>query len=471
MRSTTMRRHLGPAAAPGMLKALLAEQPMPDEFTARDRAAYLLHVDAEIEHCLMVQYLYAAYSLGGPQVPEQHRHMVRGWQEIILGIAKEEMGHLVAVQNALRLIGAPLNFGRADFPWDTPFYPFPFALEALTLDSLAKYVYAESPVGWSGPLAEEIRARVDKATPTPHTVSQLFAVLLPLVKDPARIPDSAFQASTVPFQADFAEWGRGYVDGQRGNSSGAHPPKTPNVIVQPLASRDDAVAALQQIAEQGEAPSESAGSEPSHFARFLRIYQEMKQFDGQGWTPSRKVATNPYVSLDPELDMAGESSSGIAASRIKGREAVLWAQLHNVRYRMLLAYLQHSFLLDGGAIAAGAFSPRGAIINATFGEMYNLRALSEILMQLPLDQHHPELGLAGPPFQTPYTLDPPFGEPNRWRLHLDLLQVSGDLLQALEGAAPPERQAYIATMRSTDRKMQQTAQRIIEHSVDLALTN
>lgn len=38
-----------------------------------------------------------------------------------------------------------MRHGSADYPWSTP-YPFPFALEPLTLDSLAKYVYGSLPV-------------------------------------------------------------------------------------------------------------------------------------------------------------------------------------------------------------------------------------------------------------------------------------------------------------------------------------
>ena len=130
----------------------------PPEFSWTDYLGFLIYIDAEIEHGLMVQYLYAGYSLGGPQVPEKYRDMIRGWQEVILGIAKEEMGHLISVQNVLKLIGAPLDFGREDFPWDTEFYPFPFSLEPLTLQSLASYVYAESPVDWSGPDADEVKS-------------------------------------------------------------------------------------------------------------------------------------------------------------------------------------------------------------------------------------------------------------------------------------------------------------------------
>src|ERR1700733_8619222 len=60
---------------------------VPVEFTAHQYAVLLLHVAAEIEHALMVEYLYAAFSLGGPQVPPDRWIEVSQWREIILGIA------------------------------------------------------------------------------------------------------------------------------------------------------------------------------------------------------------------------------------------------------------------------------------------------------------------------------------------------------------------------------------------------
>src|SRR5262245_34570971 len=90
---------------------------LPAEFSWHDYAVFLLSIAAEIEHSLMVQYLYAAYSLGGPQVPEEHRPKVLEWQQVILGIAKEEMGHLITVQNVLKVLGGPLHLDREDYPW------------------------------------------------------------------------------------------------------------------------------------------------------------------------------------------------------------------------------------------------------------------------------------------------------------------------------------------------------------------
>src|SRR3712207_849437 len=85
---------------------------IPPEFSGRDYTIYLLRIAAGIEHALMAQYLYAAYSLGGPDVPARLQEAVRSWQETILGVAKEEMGHLITVQNLLTVLGAPRTFDR-----------------------------------------------------------------------------------------------------------------------------------------------------------------------------------------------------------------------------------------------------------------------------------------------------------------------------------------------------------------------
>src|SRR5712671_3635927 len=75
----------GPARASASSADLVAV--LPPEFSWLDYTTLLLHVAAEIEHSLMVQYLFAAYSMGGPQVPAALRAKVREWQETVLGIA------------------------------------------------------------------------------------------------------------------------------------------------------------------------------------------------------------------------------------------------------------------------------------------------------------------------------------------------------------------------------------------------
>src|SRR6516164_6348061 len=77
--------HLAMARATLRATAPLAPQiSLPREFSWHDYAVYLLHIAAEIEHLLMIQYLYAAYSLGGPSVPANKPAEVLGWQHAIL---------------------------------------------------------------------------------------------------------------------------------------------------------------------------------------------------------------------------------------------------------------------------------------------------------------------------------------------------------------------------------------------------
>lgn len=115
----------------------MTEWPASDPRLApRDEVIFLLHTAAEVEHALLVQYLYASWS-----VPDAHLE----WRSKILNIARQEMGHLITVQNILRELGGPLNFEREDYPFRSDFYPFRFKLEPLSISSLAKYVIAEMP--------------------------------------------------------------------------------------------------------------------------------------------------------------------------------------------------------------------------------------------------------------------------------------------------------------------------------------
>lgn len=432
------------ASAPAFDKDLI-----PQEFNGKDFLSYLLSVDAELEHGLMVQYLYAGYSLGGSHIPENYHEKVRCWQEIILGIAKEEMGHLITIQNVLRLIGAPLHFDRDDYLWDFVLYPFSFKLEPLTIKSLAKYVYAESPEGWinsDDPIAKEIKAII-QLEGHGDPVGTLFKVMLQLIDDPDVISDTVFQAPTYPYQAKFDEWGRGYAGGNRGNTTSGHPAGAPDVLVVPLTSRDDARNALKQVAEQGEAQlEENSGGLPSHFDRFLLIYKELSEVlkeMPEGWQASRNLAINPYTDSKHSDDANGDL--------IENEEAVLWANLLNARYRLLLAFIRHSFLLDDGFNQTTVSSLRGTIVNASFGEMYNLRSITNVLIKTPIKKGSDKM--AGPPFAIPYSLDLPLGEHNRWRQHQDIIIGSQKLVKNLLTITSSENHNYLKSLQESDETL------------------
>jgi hypothetical protein len=433
---------------------------VPEEFTPHDYAVFLLHVAAEIEHVLMVQYLYAGFALGGPGVPPDHQLEVARWQEIILGIAKEEMGHLMTVQNLLRCLGGALNLDREDFPWDSGFYPFPFRLEPLTRRSLAKYVVAESPEPelWTGPEADEIRAlaREDVGDGSLHRVGVLYAQLRMLLEDKSALRDSDFHASSFPFQANWDEWGRGYRGGARGNTMGGPVKGTPDVILRPVASRSDAVAAVKAIAQQGEAPGTGDADSLSHFARFLQIFRAFPK-DGT-WSPSQDLAVNPVVVM-PAVDDKSARIGETEGTPITHPQTRVWAQLFNVRYRALLTTLLHTFDYPSNLVAESQTTPRGLLIHATFGEMYNLRAIARFLAHMPLDEDG-AIRLAGPPFQMPYTMKLPFDPPDRWRLHIDLLRASRALADRLSQQADAPQRAYLTALRKTDGEMIRTIEAI-----------
>jgi len=423
---------------------------IPTEFTAHQYAVLLLHIAAEIEHSLMVEYLYAAFSLGGPGVPKEHQRQVSEWQEVILGIAKEEMGHLMTVQNALRCLGGSLNLDRQDYPWDSDFYPFPFQLERLTRLSLAKYVFVESPppADWAGAEADEIRelARTGTGNALLHRVGDLYDAILKLLRDPDAVPDRAFRSATYPYQANWDEWARGYQGGARGNAAGGAIPGTPDVIVRPVTCRTDTVAALSAVAMQGEANPTADGQAPSHFARFLKIFRQFPR--NAGWDPSRKVPNNPVVST---TDTTAAVDGAGALTVITHPEAVLWAHLFNIRYRLLLTNLLHTFSYPSNLSESSGSTPRGFLVHSTFGEMYNIRALSTLLMQTPLTQKSSDL-VAGPPFQMPFTLSLPVDAVDRWGLHLDLLESSAGIVERLLRMVKTDHRQYLQALRSTDEQ-------------------
>ena len=435
--------------------AKVAPAQLPPGFSGHDLAVFLLHVAAEIEHVLMVQYLYAAYSLGGDQVPHNRREEVSRWQEVILGIAKEEMGHLITVQNMLRLLGGPLNLERNDYPWDAPFYPFEFTLERLSRGSLARYVFTESPEKWPSDVSadekkEIIRLAAAGQTKPVNQVGKLYGRLIDVIGDADLVPDELFQADTLPYQASWDEWGRGYRQGARGNTLSPGN-KSPDVLIRTAYSRTTAVDALTAIAHQGEAPDMDPDTDDkSHFRRFLEIFRRFPT-EKDRWSPTVPVATNPRV-LGGDEDIPKTVWISDPHSRA-------WAELLNLRYRMLLAYLSHAFNLSGAHGHVPGVNARGMLVHHTFGEMYNLRSISRLLVQMPAGASKETR--AGPPFDMPYTVKLPAAERDCWRLHLDLLEASANLIRDIEAFADEHAKDYLTTLAGLDRETIVAVERLL----------
>jgi Ferritin-like len=442
------------------------------DMTSRDHLVMLLISGAEIEHALMVQYLYAAYSINGDQDTKEHRAMVEGWRASILSVAREEMGHLLTVQNVLVLLGAPINLSRAMIPWDHEFYPFPFSLEPLSKETLQCFIYAEMPrleiLGTAAPgkqrekiapssipiekqqdiikeITDGLAKRFKRVTEDTHRVGELYDEIIDLIKDPKRIPDSAFNEATYDMQACWDDWGRGYkaapraldpegsVDPNDDPGGGELTPYAPGTLasrdahvqIERAATRAQAIKALKALAAQGEAPHlrEDETGEPSHFERFIHIYEELKDLQTRdpSFKPMHGVPRNPttrsdFAKLKPELRPSDFTYISTHDNELAAHN---FAQLFNQRYRLLLMYLAHSFRL---ARTQPMHQPslRAMVMHRAFGEMYNLKTIAGLLVRLP--RHGG--GRAGPPFEMPYSLDLPQADRDIWRQYDDLLSSS-----------------------------------------------
>jgi hypothetical protein len=447
----------------------------------RDYLIMLLHLAAEVEHGLMVQYLYAAYSLGGPQVTPKRAEKVARWQRSILDVAKEEMGHLLTVQNILALLGAPPNFNRGETPFDMALSPIPFVLAPLTREVVASFTYAEMSPGVHHPehgksikhITREtlkLSRRLGRRHLAPEPVGVLYEEIINVLSSEKHIPDEDLHELSYETQASWDDWGRGYApDPKRLTPTGdlvegQHTHHRASVLVLRAATRTEALAALHAISSQGEAEhlkhphrirlnakeamieddtSDAAESghtgheEPSHFERFLDIWRHYPR----AWSPHINLMWNPTTrpTTDPNHH------------HIRHGVVHDWGLLFNCRYRMLLSFLAHSYRLSR-LMRPGEPGLRGMVMHRAFGEMYHIKTISGLMVQMKVSQPgEPDL-FAGPPFETPYSIAMPAVDADCWRLHRDLMEGSLELNHKISAAGGTLGRTYLQSLAELDRQ-------------------
>ena len=134
-------------------------------FEIRNRAELVdaLSVAAQVEHIVLVEYLYAAFSCRhtvDPSAPPAAA--MTSWdiaRELYL-IAHEEMDHLGTVQQLLAALGAPPVPDAWAFPVHDPRVPFPCTLTRLDADAVDRFIQTETP-------AQPAPADVGAAPPDP----------------------------------------------------------------------------------------------------------------------------------------------------------------------------------------------------------------------------------------------------------------------------------------------------------------
>lgn len=129
-----------------------AAQLPPADILPRDEVIRRLRYLATVEHGLMVEYLYAHYSVDAPRtipgadaVPARNFDIARS----VLSVAIDEMRHFRWVNEILRELGQPMELGRVgmfeDLDGDARFISHDFALKPLSADQLDWFIDVERP--------------------------------------------------------------------------------------------------------------------------------------------------------------------------------------------------------------------------------------------------------------------------------------------------------------------------------------
>lgn len=320
---------------PNLLRDLIADVGVPtfDAPTVQKEAFMFLQTAAEVEHALMVQYLYSLYSLK----PEPQNF---GLQESLRTIVVQEMGHFMTIQNLLLMLGESPYLSRQDLTPQINLDPMPFRLEPFDKKSLAKYVAVEAPLlAKDDPDAEELDAIIEEAKIASmseiHRVGLIYAKLYWLFQktDGVEGPWTDFPRESFPpgdhlsdadfhlendlvsRQANLSEWGA----------------SVENLFIDSAETREKALEAIFRIAAQGEGFENTEGS---HFFQFRKAY---RNFNTLPQPPHIDVPVDPTIGSQP----LGEPE--LERNRISNPRTQKWAHLFNLRYLILLLCLRHTF--------------------------------------------------------------------------------------------------------------------------------
>jgi hypothetical protein len=166
----------------------------------------------------------------------------------------------------------------------------------------------------------------------------------------------------------------------------------------------------------------------------------LKDLGSPPWSASRPVVADPST-----LDSTRGHPGYIAEAHSRD-----WAELSNLRYRMLLKYLGHTFRL---ARTQHGDSPnmRSMVMHRVFGEMYNLKAIAAVIVRQPLSNGSLR---AGPPFEMPYALSLPDTERDTWASHRDLLSMALRLCRKMLAHEDRGGHAYLRALLAIDHDAQ-----------------
>ncbi|HEV3128587.1 MAG TPA: ferritin-like protein, partial [Solirubrobacteraceae bacterium] len=298
----------------------------------REALIYMLCEAAELEHGIMCQYLFAAFSLKqrkDERLTEGELAAVTRWRQAVAHVATEEMLHLALVHNLLSAIGAAPHFARPNLPAPASHYPagVQLALVPFGEQALRHFMFLERPEGMQLKGAEGLDRAMEQARPF-----MAEGDIVPRGQDFATVGHlyRSIEHGFAHLAEKFGErWL--FVGPPQAQATSRDWPWPELVAVTDLASAQQAI---DTILEQGEGAR--GHWETAHFGQFVQVLDEYEQMraDNREFDPVRPVL--------PAKVRQGERDDGrtpLIGDPITSR----CTDLFNVAYEILLQMLERYF--------------------------------------------------------------------------------------------------------------------------------
>ncbi len=350
----------------------------------RKELTYLLCQAAELEHGLMCEYLYAAFSLkqeAGPGVTASQLEAVERWRGVLLGIAKEEMLHWALVNNLLTAVGSSPYVSRPHLSGRVAGYPAGVQLALLPFGerALRHFVYLERPEG----------TEMDDAEGFDHGGPPL-----PLMSATDLVPRPQ-EFSTVSHLYRSIEAGLANLASKYGERTlFIGPPRAqatpatfwwPDLV--PIADVATASRVIERIVEQGEGARGDWRS--AHYGRFLSVLDEYLELRSAGPTfepahPVTAAVVRGVEGMEPEVRITDAATAAVS-------------DLFNLAYDLVLQMIMRYF-----AFGHETDEQLQVLANASVSLMFGvIKPVGLLLAGLPVGPDHPG-ATAGASFQLAY---------------------------------------------------------------------
>lgn len=432
-------------AIQGRLRTVLdlrSEQRVPERVIViehRSPLVYMLCAASELEHALMCEYLFAAFSLKrsvDEGLTSEQLAAVERWRSTILTVAKQEMLHLAIASNLLTSIGVSPHLSRPNLPQPARHYPSGVRLELLPFgeQALRHFLFLERPEGMDLNDAEGLAA-IENAVP---------------VMGAEEIAPHLQEFRTVGHLYRSIEAGFRHLSEKIGDENlflGPSGSQTQGELfgwqqLAPISTTEEAVRAIEAIVEQGEGPRGDWRN--AHFGRFLSVLTEYLQL--REHTPDLDVTRPvlPVLVRPPETGAEVPLITDPATARV--------ADLCNVAYEALLLLLYRLIShIDESA------DQIGTLADVAVGIMIDvMEPLADILSTMPVGPEHPGR-TAGATFELFY--QPDYLLPHRraaWLVGAELL-TDAAMRAEIEAQRDPRFEPVVSALRSHAAAVQQHA--------------